>query len=117
MTRKALCCKKFVLPASYKTLKTLYLDWYLQRKTKRKNVKDIHLIFPMVVPLGKGDKYKGKGKTTQYYYYTCKHLVNDRCSIHAIRPHVCRIFSLKDCKSKNNKYEKCTSNCFGVKND
>lgn len=111
MTEKklALCCKSFPLPVDYLYLKDNYEKWL--RNTPKEDytqIQDIWILYPMLIPSNKSREIDKK----IFYYYSCKHLINDRCSIQDNKPEICKRFSKKDCICIENNYKGCKSDCF-----
>ncbi|MCU0847642.1 MAG: YkgJ family cysteine cluster protein [Spirochaetes bacterium] len=88
--RRGYCCQDILLAESPDTLRTAYEFW---KKTKSidPNFSEIYLIYPMLV-----FKFE-KSDEDLPYHYRCKHFTRDEngvpaCSIHPIRPGMCRDF-------------------------
>lgn len=113
------CCERFVLDLSIHKLKKSYEKWYqckgnfIYRGKEVSIVKDIHLIYPMVIPLDGGKKMDfdpatGE-KSSGCYHYSCKHYNNKEkmCTIYDTRPEMCRGYPYgnacryKGCSFKN----------------
>lgn len=81
------CCKNFPLPYSHSDLKLAFEAWRKgESEWKDLNGKphplpqDIHLIYPMVIPLPVKDQFR----------YDCKHLDGQGdCTIYENRPRMC----------------------------
>jgi Fe-S-cluster containining protein len=103
------CCRAFTLPVDYDTLRRSYEWWLRDGNNINSNVlekagvtipfnyyrpiADIHLIFPMVIPLGKHDKTpQGSPVNTPVDWFTCKHFDKGMslCTIYDHRPQMCR---------------------------
>jgi Fe-S-cluster containining protein len=110
------CCADFTLPYSPEELKSRYLAWrrhgvaelQMSTTTETRGVsipEDIHLIYPMLIPLGQFHNSKDAyvnppdpGIERSYsdhhppHHYTCKHFdpKSGNCGIYDIRPAMCR---------------------------
>lgn len=112
------CCRDFTLPYSPQELLDGYKRWQssgssreqiamgAQSQPEMRYPMDIHLVAPMVIPLGRYyDKPEvfvlplEEAQQARFthddgapYHYTCKHFdpATDNCTIYEIRPQVCR---------------------------
>lgn len=107
--KTALCCKCFPLPKDYSYIKDNYEKWVKNTsKDQYDQIYEIWLLFPMLIPLNIVKKTE-KG---EFHHYSCKHLINNKCSIQYHKPEMCKIFNAENCK---NNYPECLSDCFGQK--
>lgn len=98
----ASCCKSFTLPYSYHELKRAYEAWHSLKDSflddnsqVRRIPEDVWLIYPMVVELE-------PKMEASHYRYTCKHLIDNNCSIYSIRPNMCKNYPYESkCKHKD----------------
>lgn len=116
------CCKRFTLPHDYETMKRAYEHWYAghgdfigmshgklrpsDHPTKY-NMMDIHLIYPMLIPLGTlKETAEGDPTENENHLYTCKHYDTNtgNCTIYEHRPSMCRDYPYK--RACN--YKSCT---------
>jgi Fe-S-cluster containining protein len=103
----ALCCKCFPLPYDLECFKDNYKNWVnFDLQSEYSLLKDIWLVYPMLIFLNKTKK-SPNGHIS--YYYKCKHLINNRCSIHENKPDVCRRYTEFNCKKE---HLNCKSGCF-----
>lgn len=122
--RKGKCCRNFVLPYSIHQLKRAYQAWYSHEKEYKwrgevKSLpKDIHIVYPMAIPLFDGKKQKYEPANNNFikkgtYHYTCKHFdkKTSNCTIYECRPNVCLGYPYGEvCK-----YKKCYCKYKGTK--
>lgn len=127
------CCRAFTIGGrSYEELKVEYQMWLrgerdgtsVMRGTmrtgrpeyglghSRRVNSDIHVVFPMLIPLGKltanpfklinetpvPDDYEGQE------FYSCKHFIDGDCSIYDVRPTMCQSYGTH----KNCEFADCT---------
>lgn len=105
-SKKAMCCKCFPLPYSLECFKDNFEGWKNSTpESEGTRLKDIWLVYPMLVFLNK-TKETNMGT---FYYYKCKHLINDLCSIHENKPDVCKRYGISDCLLE---HLDCKSGCF-----
>ncbi len=88
--RRGYCCKDVRLAEPPEMLETAYNYWKKSKKIDP-NFSEIYLIYPMLV-----FKFEDQTEDLPYHYY-CKHFTHDEnglptCSIHPIRPRMCRDF-------------------------
>lgn len=106
------CCRRFTLPMNPEELYAAYLYWLNHSaESINKNshicdnntlysrhdrlIQDIHLIYPMVIYLGKFNKTpEGFSIDHEIYHYTCKHhdQKTGNCTIYDIRPSMCKLY-------------------------
>ncbi len=96
------CCRAFTLSITYGELLRGYDSWRFGGRTcirhgggQRGIPTDVHLVAPMIRPLGEFTKNPVSGavfdQPTQLY--TCVHLTtNSDCGIYDRRPDICRIY-------------------------
>jgi Fe-S-cluster containining protein len=92
--RRGFCCQDVRLSESPDILETAYNFWKKSKKIDP-NFSDIYMIYPMLT-------FKFENDTEDIpYHYSCKHFIHDEnnlptCSIHHIRPRMCRDFPYYD---------------------
>lgn len=112
--RKGKCCRNFILPFSIHQLRRAYTAWrnqqnyYMWRGKKLGIPRDVHLIYPMVIPLFGGRKQNWEPQQKRVcngiYHYTCKHFdkKTSNCTIYESRPQVCVDYPYgRPCNYKN----------------
>jgi len=92
--RRGYCCQDVRLAESPDMLRTAYEYWKKSLKIDP-NFSEIYLIFPMLVL-----KFENPDEDLPYHYL-CKHYTVDEngtptCSIHPLRPRMCRDFPYYD---------------------
>jgi len=92
--RKGYCCQDVRLAEAPELLEKAYHYWK-KSKTIDPNFSEIYLIYPMLT-----FKYENPDEDLPYHY-NCKHFTRDEtgtpaCSIHPIRPRMCRDFPYYD---------------------
>lgn len=104
------CCKAFTIPASLEEMRADYqrwIDWSQDQSKPSPKYQEIHIIYPMVIYLGRGWNSKADGSFVPLeegradgftneptFVYTCKHhdVKTGNCSIYEHRPRMCRDF-------------------------
>jgi Fe-S-cluster containining protein len=128
------CCRAFQIGGrTYESLKSEYEAWLeneknggsvtgmsmragLERRYERLQLQthhEIHIIFPMLIPLGKLkhnpekliNTHEENAGETGVDFYSCKHLSKEGlCTIYDIRPQMCRSYGM----GQTCEYEECT---------
>lgn len=105
------CCRQLTIPASPDELRKDYEDWHQQKLLDWAGVPyelpnyrpEIHIIAPMLTHLGEFDAPPIEAVHSVEYppgekrhWYTCKHLIDNNCSIYEIRPTMCSDYPYSD---------------------
>lgn len=109
------CCKRFALPYSPTELERAYAAWHASKPCflsddgkDRQIPQDIHLVYPMVIPLGMHRRSPATGEYLgeAIHHYSCKHYdhTKQECTIYEQRPRVCRTYP----DGNNCRYKHCT---------
>jgi len=90
------CCKQFHIPVSPEELKKdheIYLAWAEDQSKPPPHFKEIHIVGPMLIYIGRGNFLDGEFAPDENgtYFYTCKNhdVVTGDCKIYQNRPKMC----------------------------